>query len=358
LVSQCYQIVSLHRKNNILHDKQERCYTCYMCSVPVQETVKDHGAREAWTCSECTQINMEKRNATYNLTGKIAVVTGGRIKIGFHTALYLLRFNATVIVTTRFREDAVMRYKKEPDYEQWKERLFVVQCDFLYLSQVDSFIKWVYSTFRHLDYLINNAAQTLARPAEFYNYIAYNSSNAFLKPPTCDESALTSKYFPMGQLDEHDQQIDLRPINSFTESIEDVNITDLVDVMTINSVVPFYIIQKFIALLSKSTGAHIINVSSMEGKFNRPKTHLHPHTNMGKASLNMITKTCGEYLKKSYNIILVSVDTGWNTIEEPLSYDKSAPLDCIDGAIRILDPIVCNLTRPGVFYKDFKLTSW
>ena len=353
LLNQCLKITSCYRKNKI---KYGNFLKCYMCDAHANEVM----------CDRCHRINLQKREATYNLTGKVAVVTGGRIKIGYYTALYLLRYGATVVITTRFVDDAHKRYAKEADFEVWRERLFVVQCDFLYLSRVDKFINWLKLKFTHIDYLVNNAAQTLARPKEFYNYLSGGDSNKRVGNGKKYEVTNYQRFFPVGQLDEHHQQIDLRPSNSFVESIEEIKVPELVDVMTINCVVPFYIIQQLIPLLTINTNkdtatdfSYIINASSMEGKFNRElKTHMHPHTNMAKASLNMITRTCGAHLKKNNGIILVSVDTGWNTIEEPLSYHLKSPIDCIDGAVRLLDPICNNLTTAGVFYKDFCKTSW
>ena len=96
----------------------------------------------------------------------------------------------------------------------------------------------------------------------------------------------------------------------------------------------------------------------MEGCFSRKtKSTSHPHTNMAKASLNMMSRTCGrDYIQD--NIVMVSVDIGWNTIEQPKSYDLKSPIDCVDGAARILDPIFRGLVIPGVFYKDFRQTNW
>lgn len=277
-------------------------------------------------------------------------MTGGRIKIGFYTALKLLRAGAEVIVSTRFAEDAALRYGAESDYSEWKSRLIIIEADFRNLQDVRSLILQVRDKFKSLDYLINNAAQTLARPEEFYQTIKSGDNQALIT---------TSEYFPVGAVDEFNQQIDLRPRNSWKETIETVDLQELVDVLAINSCVPFFLIQNLYFLMkSESKDSFIINVSSMEGKFNRKKGDAHPHTNMAKASLNMITKTIGRSFRAKYGINVVSVDTGWNTIEDPLSYDKTAPLDCVDGAARILDPIFRELRFSEVFYKDFEITDW
>ena len=329
--------------DNELYNKDK----CYICKVPLLDV--------QIICSICTVFNNLKRNQTKLLVNKVALVTGGRIKIGFYTALKLLRSGVRVIVTTRFGDDALKRYGAEIDYSFFKDSLDVVECDFTCLKDVNRLISYIKTEYVRIDYLINNAAQTIYRPREFYKYI-HNSSDG-----SSNCSSQLSTYFPPGFVDEHNQQIDLRPVNSWVEKIEDVNIYELVEVLTINTIVPFYITQQLLPCLKSEKGkgySYVINVSSMEGKFSRYKASTHPHTNMAKASLNMMTRTCGIDLKKNYKIIMVSVDTGWNTIEEPLSYDIKAPLDCIDGAARILDPIYSGLKHPGIFYKDFVKTTW
>ena len=98
---------------------------------------------------------------------------------------------------------------------------------------------------------------------------------------------------------------------------------------------------------------HVIHVSAMEASFSRKKkTDKHPHTNMAKAALNMMTRTsAAEYAADG--IFMNSVDTGWVTDEDPLhhaarkqrTHDFHAPLDSIDGAARVLDPLFAGLTN-------------
>ena len=99
-----------------------------------------------------------------------ALVTGARIKIGYEIALKLLRDGATVYATTRFTKDAMIRYQTEKDYELWKNRLYLIQCDFLAAPQVTALIHYLKDNVKKLDILINNAAQTLTRPKEFFTY--------------------------------------------------------------------------------------------------------------------------------------------------------------------------------------------
>jgi len=341
-------------------------------------------------------INFVKRDVIVDLTGKVAIVTGGRIKIGFYVARQLLKCGAKVIVTTRFAYDALSRYKKEPDYDKWKDSLEIYQINFLQLNEVYKFVRDIKCKYSKINYLINNAAQTIRRPKEFYNNIrniVETDSNNNIKKIYCDffkhygsiqkyldgkcaskiklienenndedDMDLTKyeehKYFPTDKVDEHDQQIDLRPINSWIKTISDIDPFECFEVYFVNAIVPFYMIGELKQHMTTDDYSWIINVSSMEGSFSRRfKTHTHPHTNMAKAALNMITRTCAkEFIENK--IVMVSVDTGWNTVEEPNSYHLKSPIDCIDGAARILDPIFKKLTNSGVFYKNYKEVNW
>jgi NAD(P)-dependent dehydrogenase (short-subunit alcohol dehydrogenase family) len=367
-------------------------------------------------CIECGNINLERRDVKKDLTGKIAIVTGGRIKNGYETAIRLLRNNCTVIVTSRFVDDCLDRYKKDKDYEKFKKNLFIYQLNLLSGENIKNFVQYITKTFYKIDYLINNAAQTIERPAEFYKHLidrahAKNETQSVhLVSEPLDKSESTklstspidgcyvaqklnpnndskiivqrdvsefkylkvdqmsikhkedkiSDFFPPGKFDQYGQQIDLRTKNSWILEADDVDISEVAEVVLINSIAP-YILCKYLKPLLTKTGndySWIINVTSMEGIFNwNKKPTRHPHTNMAKASLNMFTRTSGRYYIKS-NIVMVCVDTGWNNSQYPNSYDIDTPIDCADGAARILDPIYRELKTHSIFYKNFKKHNW
>ena len=109
----------------------------------------------------------------------------------------------------------------------------------------------------------------------------------------------------------------------------------------------------------------IVNVASMEGKFDyHNKTTRHPHTNMSKAGLNMLTRTCGSFLAQS-GIYMNSADTGWvsEMVQTQLfKKDRTVPLDEIDGAMRVLDPIIMGINEGklvhSLFLKDYTSSTW
>src|SRR5690349_8306419 len=91
------------QKRNLLKSENEKSYNskhyCYICKIKIE----DKTGRMHYTnmCEPCIDIHIEKRTQEKDLTGKIAVITGGRVKIGFETAIRLLKNGCTVIVTSR-----------------------------------------------------------------------------------------------------------------------------------------------------------------------------------------------------------------------------------------------------------------
>ncbi|GEM46866.1 SDR family NAD(P)-dependent oxidoreductase [Deinococcus cellulosilyticus] len=342
-------------------------------------------------CPECARLNHQKRQQRADLTGRIALVTGGRIKIGYQMCLRLLRDGARVIVTTRFPKDAVKRFAEEEDFSLWSERLEVHGLDFRNLVQLEGFIQDLKARLPHLDILINNAAQTVRRPAEFYQHLLPLETLPLASLPQSWQQVLRgpdqrvalellapqlpgsnlAPFFPAGQLDQDGQQLDFRPQNSWTATADQVSPLEMLEVQLVSNVAPFMLVSQLRSLLRQSPFERkfIVNVSAMEGQFAREsKTEFHPHTNMAKAALNMLTRTSGQDYARD-GIFMTSVDTGWITEENP--HPKKSrlreggfvtPLDVIDGMARIYDPIVQGLqTDPplsGCFLKDYRPYPW
>jgi len=383
-------------------------HTCYCCrrSYRVVHPFYDQ------MCVECGDFNYAKRSPEADLSGRVALVSGARLKIGFQAAIMLLRSGCTVHVMTRFPKDAAKRYAAEEDFSEWGERVHIHGIDLRHTPSVEAFCQHLLETLSRLDFIINNACQTVRRPPGFYAHLIAHEQ-ADLKSLPAEEAALLAlgrehtpmgaelvtfqgspeslssaeltqvallpedregghTLFPEGQLDQDLQQIDLRRVNSWRLKLADVPTIELLEVHLVNAVAPFIINARLKPLMASVPTAdkHIVNVSAMEGQFYKTfKTDKHPHTNMAKASLNMMTRTsAADYLESG--IHMNSVDTGWVTDEDPVvqaemkreQHNFHPPVDIVDGAARIVDPIFHGFQNGehvwGQFLKDYKPTDW
>lgn len=396
---------------------------CYVCK---KEYTTLHFFYDAM-CPECGDFNYHKRFQTADLRGKVAFITGSRLKIGYHITLMLLRSGAEVIATTRFPVDSANRFAKEEDFAQWKDRLHIYGLDLRHIPSVEIFASYFEQHYNRLDILINNAAQTVRRPPGFYAHMMENEGLPYGKlspdtqlllrnyedckrqliafagkahsgepalpvawhgeipgiglrspaqlsqiPYSFDNSLVAEEVFPSGQLDADLQQVDLRTTNSWRLKLGEIETPEMLEVQLVNSVAPFVLCNRLVNVMKRdNTGQkHIVNVSAMEGKFHRfNKIDRHPHTNMAKAALNMMTHTAAGDLAK-YGIFINAVDTGWVTDEDPVQlsqhkqkvHDFQPPLDIVDGAARVCDPFIDGINTGkhwnGQFLKDYMPIDW
>ena len=495
--------------------------SCYICKRRFQDLHHFYDS----LCPSCARMNWKKRLQICDMTNKICLVTGGRVKIGFQCCLKLLRCGATVIATSRFPCDTAKRFAAQSDYTEWRDRIHVYGLDLRDLAYVEAFCDMTMQRYSHLDVIVNNACQTIRRPRAYYSHLIHDEeaitktcreiqaqadfdeggtteANGLLSmltgdfkyrdhyirtmthsqpsllstteavvegstvltevsetvphtpplssaelsqvPMTTEDltHSTTPLLFPTEARDVNNQQIDLRKKHSWLLHMHEVSTPEVAEVFAINSISPFVMIARLKPALAKSpkhsesvdgkeavpyilslaeyilkeeetTNKHehkkkgggkgnggksspapyckggvssrvhhadcsfIVNVSSMEGKFYRRKMEAHPHTNMAKAALNMMTRTAAEDYKKS-NIFMTAVDTGWINDENPLekaaeiaqNHNFATPLDEVDAAARILDPVLYPLRKGsedsngacspfyGCFLKDYFLSEW
>lgn len=381
---------------------------CYICK-------QDYTLVDAFyhqLCPDCAAMSHEKRDARTDLTGKRALLTGGRAKIGMYIALRLLRDGAHTTITTRFPRDAVRRFSSLPDSADWLHRLKVVGIDLRDPAQVIGLAQSVEAD-GPLDILINNAAQTVRRSPGAYKPLVDAelaplpdgplpelltfghtndahplalaqsvSAHPILASAARTADELTAEAMAAGSsslerlltgtaIDAGGLIPDEDRINSWTQHVDQIEPLEMLEVQLANMTAPFLLVSRLRPAMAASAAKrkYIVNVSAMEGVFGRGyKGPGHPHTNMAKAALNMLTRTSAREMFETDGILMTAVDTGWITDERP-HFTKvrlaeegfHAPLDLVDGAARVYDPIVRGEAGEdlfGIFLKDYSKSSW
>ncbi len=377
----------------------QRSRACYVCKR--HHTVVDAFYHQL--CPDCAALNRSKRDARADLTGRRALLTGGRAKIGMYIALRLLRDGAHTTITTRFPNDAVRRFAAMPDSSDWLHRLRVVGIDLRDPAQVVALADTVAAQ-GPLDILINNAAQTVRRapgsytalvegertpPPELVDVIAFDrvsdahpaalagslaehqTPHAVTELALLARSASPERIAAGTAIDAGGLLPDTASVNSWTQRVHEVDAMELLEVQLCNQTAPFILVSRLRPALAASPARrkYIVNVSAMEGQFGRAyKGPGHPHTNMAKAALNMLTRTSAGEMFEQDGILMTAVDTGWITDERPhptkmrlADEGFHAPLDLVDGAARVYDPIVRGEIGEdlyGCFLKDYSPSNW
>ncbi len=413
-------------KKKELEEKFKYFSTCYICKEKFsKENIhKFYGN----LCTKCGDHNYSYRTLKLDLSGRIAIVTGGRVKIGYFISIKLLSYGCKVIITTRFPKDSLFKFQQDPEYEKWKDNLIIYPIDFRIFESTIKFINYMKENFTHIDILINNAAQTLRRSSAYYKYLLpveikeideknskkiikndyisiqnsnqkkidnkeellnsilslenkkslYNKEILPLSVFASQIKIMEEKYQPsVTMMGSDGQPYDFTGgKNSWNFEFDEIPFQEFTEVQIINAWTPYYLCSKLKPLIEKSPfpDKYIVNVTAAEGIFNHYKRTTHVHTNMAKAALNMFTRTCGKYLK-NIGIYMTCVDTGWVSYMDEINklIDENekenfgneftnVPLDELDGAMRVLQPIIEGIKNKnylyGILLKDYAVSVW
>ncbi|MFJ4674931.1 SDR family oxidoreductase [Kitasatospora sp. NPDC088783] len=372
---------------------------CYVCKQPYRQVDGFYHR----LCPACAADHTARRALSTDLTGRRVLLTGGRVKIGFQLALMMLRDGAELVVTSRFPHDTLRRFRAAEGSDRWLDRLRIVGIDLRDPRQVLGLCEQLRSEGRPLDILVNNAAQTLRRPPESYALLAAGETGetrelgeagatgavparvgyapGFRPMPAltaawpaaelaADETALAASRVDAGAVDEAGLLPDTAPHNSWSATLGGLDPAEVLETQLVNALAPALLCDRLLPLLEASPhpSRYIVNVTAVEGRFAvRNKTAGHPHTNMAKAALNMLTRTSAAELAER-GVHMCAVDTGWITDENPAPKKSRlagagfrTPLDVVDGAARVYDPIVRGEAGEpfvGVFLKDYRVAEW
>ena len=413
-------------KKNKKSEKNYIYINCYICKhkLGINDVHEHYGN----LCKKCGDYNYSFRTMKLDFSGRIAIVTGGRIKIGLEIVKKLLSYGCKVITTSRFPKHTLFTYKEDPDYEIWKNNLIIYPIDFRFIESTVNFVNFIKTKFSHIDILINNAAQTIRRTTDYYKDLLpiekkelnneddkkiikadFLSLEKQLSEDFSEKKELTNslesliktnkteykEIWPLSVLAsqlkimEEKEQPKLYLIggdgqpydfskgkNSWNFEIDEIPFQEFLEVQLINCWTPYYLCSKLKPLMITSPfeDRYIVNVTAVEGIFNHFKKSTHVHTNMAKASLNMLTRTCGKYFEKD-KIYMTCVDTGWvssmgevnkmidnDTKEKAENEMELVPLDELDGAMRVLHPIIEGIKNKkyysGILLKDYVKSKW
>ncbi|MFE2261587.1 SDR family NAD(P)-dependent oxidoreductase [Streptomyces griseosporeus] len=348
---------------------------CYVCKSAYRQVDTFYHR----LCPDCAADNRRRRALSTDLTGRRALLTGGRVKIGFQLALMMLRDGAELLVTSRFPHDTVRRFHAAPGSEAWRDRLTVLAVDLRDPRQVLGLCEELRAEQRPLDILVNNAAQTVRRPPESYALLAAGEYDALpegarrapgFTPMRMLSGSAAALPAALREADEAGLLPDPSPENSWSARLGALDPAEVLETQLVNALAPALLCDRLLPLLlaSPHPRRYVVNVTAVEGRFAvRNKTAGHPHTNMAKAALNMLTRTSAAELAEQ-GVHMCAVDTGWITDENPAPKKARmagagfrTPLDVVDGAARVYDPIVrgeAGAPLSGVFLKDYQEAEW
>lgn len=369
--------------NNTHHTKY-----CYICKSNKTATHFENYHR---LCYKCGGYNYFMRNLKADLSNVRAYVSGCRHTIGYFTCLQLLRMGAFVVGSSRFIDLAAYNYQQEPDYAEFKDRLVLVECDFLKTDQVNELIEYLKT--QDINVYINNAFQTIRQSPTYYDKIKLlqstirntitnvetnndgrtdvianvTTNNELMATTTtvinCTNTSIIPQFAPsMLQsndivINEHRNLQEVEYETSWTQRLHETDPCEIIEGTIINQIIPTLLIKTMLTIMkpSSSNPCFIINVTSTEGNHH---TALHNVTGSHKVAMDNLVKNL--YYEHRQNMYTFNVDPGFVT---GVFQSTHKPLSSLDGAQRVLHPIIQHyrknpLDLKGYWLKDYEPKFW
>lgn len=348
--------------NTCIRHDYSRCYEC----KKYYDNTFCLSAYKAY-CFDCGIKHYSNKIESVQLNGYTVFITGIRVKIGFATALRILRNGGKVIGTTRYPHFAISNYAKEPDYNMWKSNISIIKCDFLNIESVYKLLDIITSNNYQINAFINMAFRTV-KTSTFYseavrsietnlekrfyleneqlnnftNVVKYNGAqnkqilfdNDILSK--ANTNSLVTYQMPV-KINIFKDVVDAKLECSWDKTIDKIDPKEIVECMAINQLVPTLIINSLKSKLINPLKT-IINICSFEGQFNyEKKTDKHIHTNMCKSALNMLIRSLCEDSDPTFRAF--TIDPGYVSGKKTNPELNELPVSMDDAAAKIMWPI-------------------
>ncbi|ANB50987.1 putative oxidoreductase [Powai lake megavirus] len=364
-----YSSIGINSEKNCFTNLKIAERQCYIC----RQSIKSIHWFYLYLCQKCGDSSLCYRYATRDLSGRNALVIGGRIKLGYQIALKLLRAGCKVMITSRNIDTALEYYQQEPDYLEWKSKLFVFSESFdlgKVKETIPNLITELNKIFgeNQLDILIQNAAQTIY----FDNNndpINESGENEILDLVLKRGRRLT--YPPVEWrvtfAERYGRKLDHRSSNTWGQNIFKTSDDEIISVVQ-NNIIGSVLIDKYlIPIMRHDKDTYVIHVHAKEGTLDTHKTMNHMHTNIAKAGLHMLTRCLAgdpdsDEPRPLYPQIH-GVNPGWFSIDEyPVrarfrSKIFNPPIDEIDAASRVVHPIFYQLPSSHKTWVHYQKSS-
>ncbi len=318
--------------------------SCYICRKPYNTSLFFAGKQEM--CYSCGIKNYQIIKTKANMTDQIIYVSGCRHTVGYQIALNILRNGGSVIGSSRYPNCALMNYQKESDWDEFKDRLKIIFCDFKNIASVDNLMLNLKNL--NINGFINNAFQTVRTSNEYNDKVlklenklgsSKNLNNSSNTDASSNSNIEIDKFLSDNEI-RFDSNNNIKTVldmkTQWTQTLSQMDANEIMENNMINQIVPTLLFKKILEYFTSCYNPNkkywLINVNSTEA-FHQTPTHI--VTGMNKIAMDNLIDRIRIGLPD--NIICYNADPGFVT---GVLNSNDKPLDSLDGAIRVLYPMM------------------